>query len=335
MRRPTKRLASIALTRPRRGAFTLIELMIVIVVIGILMALVLPAVVGSFRTARIAQVLTEIRGMEGAIAQFKSVYGIEPPSRIRLYETQAGWLTAATGTTVDQVTGLTLSNEGERTRSISFINRIWPNYDFSIVHDFNNDSATSGYVTLYGAECLVFFLGGVPVGPVGGPYALTGFSKNPANPFAPSSGSESREGPFFDFKSSQLRKSNNATPGGPLVYFDPLPSQTVPYVYASSYDGRGYQKADLYVNHNPPPSTPTAYVAPVVPRVNSNLYDVYHVGVLPSAPPQKNKGFQIISPGFDFAYGSGGAFDPTVTGHGLIERRDYDNITNFHSGTLN
>jgi len=324
MRRNLDHLAPTAPQERRRGAFTLIELMIVIVVIGILMGLVLPAVMSSFQKAKVSQVSTEIRGLEGAIAQFKQVYGIEPPSRMRLYETGAGWTTAASGTTLDPVTGASLSNEAERVRSVAFMNRIWPNYNFALSHDFDNSGTAAGFVTLYGPECLVFFLGGRPAGPTGGPYALTGFSKNPADPFAAAGGSESREGPYFEFKASQLHQSLNPGSGGALVYYDSLPGQTSPYVYASSYDGRGYQLADLYAKPQ------TMYLAS---PANLNLLNVYMVGS--SAIAQKNKSFQIISPGPDTLYGNGGAFATTTSNHSLGDRRDYDNITNFHSGSLN
>jgi prepilin-type N-terminal cleavage/methylation domain-containing protein len=323
MRRPTARPTPTPAPR-RRGAFTLIELMIVIVIIGILAALILPAVMGSFRTARIAQVQTEIRGLESAIAQFKANYGIEPPSRIRLFETSAGWTTTASGQTLDPITGSPLQNEQERTRSIALMNRIWPNFDFNNPSgwDFNGDGSIGGSVSLFGPECLVFFLGGARVGP---PFAMIGFSKNPTNPFlGTAGGQESREGPYFDFKSSQLHVSTNPAAAGALVYFDSLPGQTMPYVYASSYDGRGYLPADLLVNatsaFQPYPS-------------NLNLLSPYLAGT--GATAQKNKSFQIVSPGFDALYGSGGTFDATATNHGLSDRRDYDNITNFSSGLLN
>lgn len=318
MRRHPNRLAPVEPQPQRRGAFTLVELMIVVVVIAILMALVLPAVMGSFRTARISAVTTEIRGLEAAIAQFKSVYGIEPPSRIRLFETQAGWQTPAMGTTPEPITGIALSNEAERTRSVAFMNQIWPSYDFSIPHDFNGDGMASGFVALSGPECLVFFLGGRPVGSATTAFALTGFSKNPADPFAVAAGTETREGPYFEFKPSQLKTSKNTAAGGALVYFDPLPGQTAPYVYASSYDGRGYQTPDVFANSA------------------DDLNNVYFSGTAGSTTPQKNKSCQIISPGYDGFYGAGGLFNANQTGtKGLTDRRDYDNITNFHGGQLN
>ena len=301
----------------QRQAFTLVELMIVVVVIAVLMGLLLPAVMGAFRRARIMEVVTEIRGLEAAIAQFKSVYGVEPPSRFRLYENATGAISwqSHSGTFTDPVTGATLSHDAERTRSIAIINRIWPNFNFSAnLGDLDGTSAT--YISLTGAECLVFFLGGRPVSGGTGVYALTGFSKNPANPFLAASGTESREGPFYEFKPSRLKPSLNTNNPNVLVYFDPTGGQTAPYVYASSNDGRGYQAADLYVGSS------------------DDLNDIYRTTTAANAVAQKPKSFQIISPGADGFYGAGGYFSATASNHGLTDRRDYDNVTNFHGGLL-
>lgn len=305
-------------TTTRRRGFTLIELMIVVVVIGVLMGLILPAVQSAFARARITEVVSEIRGLEAAIAQFKNVYGIEPPSRIRLYEAATGspsWA-SHTGTFVEPVTGATLSNDAERVRSIAIINRIWPNFDFSIARNLDGNGTPGGFISLTGAECLVFFLGGRPVAGPGGAFAMTGFSKNPANPFTAATGNESREGPFFEFKSSRLRASPNTSNSGVLVYIDPLSGQLNPYVYATGYDGRGYQLADVFVG--------TA----------DDLNDVYRSGTGTTAVALKPKTFQIISPGVDGLYGAGGYFDSTASNHGLTNAADGDNITNFHNGLL-
>lgn len=314
MRRPTPATDRSA---HRRG-FTLIELMIVVVILGILMALVLPAVLSALEGARRAEVVAEIRGLEAAIANFKNTYGIEPPSRIRLYETSGAspsWSTHS-GSFTQNGTGQMVLHDAERTRSIALINRIWPNFDYTIARDLNGDTSFGGFVDLTGDECLVFFLGGVATGSPGA-FAVTGFSKNPANPLAVASGTESRDGPFFEFKPSRLKFSLNPTNSKVLVYFDPRSSQTLPYVYASSNDGRGYQPADLYVGSS------------------DDLEDVYRTGPGGAmAVAQKAKSFQIITPGTDGAYGSGGAFVTTAVNHGLASKADYDNLTNFHNGRL-
>ena len=76
---------------PRRAAFTLIEMMVVIVIIAILAGLILPAISAARTRANEARVVVEIKGLESAIAAFKAKYGTEPPSQFRLYLTQAGW----------------------------------------------------------------------------------------------------------------------------------------------------------------------------------------------------------------------------------------------------
>jgi len=71
--------------RPRTG-FTLIELLVVIVIIGILLALLLPAIVGAVRKANEARVSAEINTIAMGLEKFKSTYGEYPPSRVILSE---------------------------------------------------------------------------------------------------------------------------------------------------------------------------------------------------------------------------------------------------------
>ena len=71
-------------TPHKRAAFTLIELMVAISIIALLIGLLLPAFNGARRNARIAEVTTEIKSLENALAAFKAKYGTYPPSRIML-----------------------------------------------------------------------------------------------------------------------------------------------------------------------------------------------------------------------------------------------------------
>src|SRR5262249_307724 len=95
-----------------RPAFTLVELMVVIVIIALLAALILPALGKARTTAHEAKVLTDIKGLETAIKTFKSKYGVEPPSKISIFLTQTGWNTNAA--------------------SMAIIRSIWPQFDFTM-----------------------------------------------------------------------------------------------------------------------------------------------------------------------------------------------------------
>ena len=326
----------------RRTAFTLIELLIVIMVLSILMALLLPAINGVRRRARVAQVKSEISTLESAIASFRAEFGIEPPGSIRLFSTAAGWNT----------TGSTTADETIRVKSRAYIRQLWPQFDFNSASSTGGASWT-GYKDLNGAECLVFFLGGVTDSATG--TTMNGFSKSPTSPFAQTG--SNRVKPFYDFNSARLvDKDADQMP----EYVDPLPSQSSPYVYFSSNDGRGYATAtgtnssgaadwchtDCFGDGFLGTATWTAAT-----WANGNwIPHLYMTSVDTTAATQAlrasnsipfaSKKYQIISPGFggigvtpDKAYGVGGLFDPKNTS-ALVGTPDGDNITNFHSGTL-
>ena len=339
----------------RRSAFTLVELLIVIMILAILMSLLLPAINGVRRRARVAQVKSEISTLESAIASFKAEFGIEPPGNMRLYTTPAGWNTQITGGSAAQ-----LASEAARVRSRAYIRQLWPQFDFNTAltmsAPFYVDAASNNCKDLNGAECLVFFLGGVRDSATG--TTMNGFSKSPTNPFAPSG--TNRVKPFFDFNPARLVDKDGDTF---FEYVDPLPSQSSPYVYFSSNDGRGYLST-LYPL--PPAASASAtdwyntdcYVDPSVssnwtgstPGANGNwMKHMYFsafattgtqaaqmAGSIPFAPTK----YQIISPGFggvgatpDKAYGTGGLFDPKNLS-ALAGTADGDNITSFNGGTL-
>jgi len=310
----------------RRTAFTLIELMIVIVIIAILVGLLLPAVSSARLRVRQTQVRTEISQLENAVGAFKNRFGIEPPSQITLYET------ATTGWSTDP-------------NSRSLIRQMWPQFNFDLAHDLDGDGTSNGPFTLTQGECLVFFLGGMPNPSVmngATVFSVSGFSKNPANPFTRGG---TREGPFFEFQSSRF--SDLGMVGFP-EYKDSFPGQSNPYLYFSSYDGSGYRE---YLTGVVPYDFAPTVTNPPVPIL------AYRQGAaMPAATPFKSKSFQIISPGQDFKYGVGGPYAPgtpdplpgwtanttTVLGWAgsavsvATTDRDVerDNITNFSNGVL-
>lgn len=333
-----------ASARRASAAFTLLELLIAIAIIGILASLIL-TVAGSANTkAKNAQVTVDIKDLEKGIAAFKLKFGVEPPSRITIYEIGTGAAPAGTGWAADP-------------RSMGIIRQIWPQFDFNYTAEggqidingdgfFDGDGVTQpggGAIPLNGAECLAFFLGGVPADPTGtfpnhyfrNPVALagapSGFSTNPADPFSVTTvaavrtvvGTNRDRFAELDFSRLFLFVPNPAIPATQHVmntYKDTLPGQQQPYLYFSTYGGQGY---DLT---NELPAGPTG----------NQLTDVYRQGAGTSSPTWNPNSYQIISPGFDQLYGLGGEYEQGDSKGLLVQNRsaERDNITNFSSGVL-
>ena len=235
------------------------------------------------KAARVAQVRAEISSLESALARFKSMYGIDPPSGVTLHSTRQGW-------------------DADR-RSRIAIRQLWPEFDFETCGGMSNVPADGFH--LNGAECLVFFLGGV-IDPVAG--VPTGFSKNNANPLVAKRGDYP---PLFEFVPRRLVDLDQDSF---REFLDPLPGQTKPYLYISSNDGQGYDPTDF----------------------KGAMRDIYRTGSSPDAKPWKPKGYQIISPGTDHEYGIGGIYDPESPDLKNDPNRtaEFDNVTNFAPKTL-
>jgi prepilin-type N-terminal cleavage/methylation domain-containing protein len=357
------RSARSARARRAPAAFTLLELLIAIAIIGILASLILTVAGSAQAKARTAQVSVDIQDLSKGIAAFKQRFGVEPPSRVTLYEQAAGW-----------------QNDP---RSMGLIRQIWPQFDFTYAAypnnqiDINGDgffdgdgftNTTTGAIYLTGSECLVFFLGGVPASipniASGGAYpdhyfnqpptpagAPAGFSSNPADPFGVQTtgtgNSQTRtlvgtnRERFTEFNASRLLLlrapvTPTAQPHTMNAYLDTLPGQKMPYLYFSSYGGQGYDVANEL---------------PAGPAGSQTFTDVYRQGPngFTSASPSpawNANSFQIISPGFDGGtdayggYGIGGQYDPNTAATVLVgpsptgRGPERDNITNFSSGTL-
>lgn len=349
----------------RRGGFTIVELLMVVVIIGILAALLIPAIQRARDTAGDAEVLTEIKGLEKGVVDFKNRFGIDPPSFIVLCESAAEWAADWGSSPPAQLSADPTLTDAHRRTSRAVIRQIWPEFDFTVDHDINGDGAFNGAWALNGAECLVFFLGGVPdridTDGDGTPdaAAMRGFSANPQRPFLRGG---NRIGPFVDFDSDRLididtLRSTGRVGGNMLEYLDTIPGQQLPYQYLSSYDGRGYQPYGL------------DGMAGTIddelmysPNSSAFLGLAYHYlsappsASLPNGEPYNRSTCQIISPGRDNEFGLGGIYngenvpvsedtnnngmlDPgeDVNGNGTIEPRtaERDNITNFKGGRLN
>lgn len=278
--------------RQRRG-FTLLEVLVAVSIIALLVGILIPAIQQARKNARVGQMQVDIQKVESGLAEFRAIYGWDPPSKITLYEDSAGWA----GDPVSR----------------SWIQRFWPSFDFGYTAsggslDINRDGDSADVLTLGGAECLVFFLGGLPEP---GASAPNGFAKNPAYPFAAGG---AREETFMEFTNIVVSPTS-----GMLIYLGPLNGQTAPVLYCSSNGGTGYLDAN----------TGDGPTNDLIVGTTDDLDSVY---LDATGEPYKKTSFQIINPGFDNLYGAGGPFDPGNTSS--LAPADYDNVTNFTKGML-
>ncbi|MDA1232820.1 MAG: prepilin-type N-terminal cleavage/methylation domain-containing protein [Planctomycetota bacterium] len=298
-----------------RDGFTLIELMVVIVIIAILMALILPALNGARLAARITAVSTEITQLDQALVSFENKYKSLPPSSLTIPVDAASWTAA------------------DRQKIL----RVWDNFDFSTCGGLGSTSAgTPGAypaspIYLNGSECLVFFLGGVNANPTG-TAQLIGFSASSEHPWAVYP--QNRVIPFFEnFKPDRLVDIDG---DGALEFLDSLPDQSTPYLFFSS-QGKSYDRAN----------SGTAWDDFDVHGGMTNSMDMGFIYLgADGRTPQRNQGYQIISPGLDKQYGFGGVYtdgteliDKDLNSNGSSEPNELraveaDNITNFSGGVL-
>jgi prepilin-type N-terminal cleavage/methylation domain-containing protein len=334
-----------------RAGFTLVELLVVIVVLAILIGLLLPVISAALRTAKNAATQAEINLMAQALANFKSTYGDFPPSRVILYEN--GFFPVGTTTNVNgDANDITVGQLAQRT--LIALRKFWPKVVFSTSgqpsqisynaqtgagfwYDFNGNGKMDGPYILQGDECLVFFLGGIPLqDPATGNFGLTGFGKDPVNPFTNSITTSSmysanRQPPAFEFNAGRLflDPNNPATLNGMITpnipaYYDNLgnapPGTTNTtlnfYVYFSGYGNGVYDANDVNfqtevdsITGAGPIGLKYQHAGTIYPSVFPNPYTttltVTNNGTVTF---EKAQTFQLFSPGVDGLYGVGGQF---------------------------
>src|SRR5437868_2058321 len=87
----------------RRNAFTLVELLVVVAIVGVLVALLLPAVLQARGAARRTQCANNLKQIGLALHNYESAFGVFPPGRINfpmVFSAQAQLLPFLEGETV-------------------------------------------------------------------------------------------------------------------------------------------------------------------------------------------------------------------------------------------
>lgn len=223
-----------------RSAFTLVELLMVMVVIGILVGLLVPAVMYAMRSAKASAIAMEVSTIANAIDQYKNKYGDYPP------------------------------DGSDDTIFSRHCRKLFPQIAASEL-----TAVTAGSTCKRGAagvmdppEALVFFLGGFSSDPVhpftgpGGPLVAT-----PSGSTSPYQYNVDRNEPIYEFNQAQLSlttfmdKGNQITlsdddslngtlpssggfPGDYIPVYHPR-GKVAPFVY---FDSRTYSLGGAFFN---------------------------------------------------------------------------------------
>lgn len=214
-------MTGIPLRRGQRAAFTLVELMVVVLIIAILVSLVSAAVFKAMEKIPETRTRTEIGEMEAALRIMMADFNLSdpPPSSLTLYS------------------NLSSPPYPPGDPSLAFLQKMFGSNVGAKGTITINWGGASG-TTLTGEQCLVFYLGGIN---------NQGFSSNKTNP-TPVTGQKTK-GPYFPFQTSRLVAGN----GGFMVYIDPW--QTKSGKWYSTLGGSPYSYFSTQGRSNTYPNT--------------------------------------------------------------------------------
>ena len=291
-------------SRSRNSAFTLVELMIVIAIIGILASLATVGVMKALEKGKMVAARTEISQLEAAIAAAKqNLGGVDNlPSAIVLYSTPALFNTNASSVSTANFLTKAFGKAWQSNPSCPWMG---PSYNGTYP------------VILTGMEALVYWLGGVR----DGSGTFQGFSSNPAAPWDITNARYKIKGPFYEFDS--VRVLNN-TPATVPTFVN---NWNGSYAYFSSSDYLNFSKTVANGGYGVYSATGGGLISPLL-RTPTTFYNP--------------KTFQIISSGPDQSFGKGnfgggttfGLVHAPGSGDYAISAPGYDDLANFSSTQL-
>jgi type II secretion system protein G len=279
------RIASAGMPSAHRLAFTLVELLVVIGIIGMITAIAVPTIFGAITSARNAKTKAEVDMLHMALMNYKNEYGSFPPANM-----QGLWRTDVTPNQVNKSHAV----YKHLVRSFPRLNEVTAGVN----------SPYYAISQLSPAQALVFWLYGFYENPE---YPLTN-SKDPTNPVP---GNRKK---LFDFDQSRLYAASiylfNGTPqsfaargsvaaagfSAYPVYFTGHPSCGLPYVYFDSRcydDGPASDINYAAVNMDGETSIASSYINSLPPA--NGTWSQQHMA---------GDTFQIIAAGKDGLYGA-------------------------------
>ena len=332
--------------RRTRQGFTLVELLVVIVIIGILAGLITGAAIMARNTVKNAAVRAEIGQIDIALQRYKTEFGEYPPDFTGLNEDD----NPAIDTPAEAAAKVVL-NRHLRKRFPKFVggwNQVVANLAQAPPLGYGINAAA-----LDSASALAFWLGGLPEDPTLG-NRPAGFHTDPTNPFKPGL---PRTQPLFEFSDDEERYLYD-TAGVLQCYYFPQGIREKPYVYFKSQRAPAGGHTYWFMHKNP--ADATQYVAmvrtwpPVIPSLAPGAVSERAVSCQDTATRwNAEEKYQIICSGLDDLFGTRQTPAPpvqylpatplpappvynypiTTTGANFAEDEN-DNLTSFSDGKL-
>ena len=310
-----------------RQGFTLIELLVVIVIIGILATLILVGGTAARKTVRQGLIRNEITGIDGALENYRRIYGEYPPDfsdkdavmrHVRKRWPNFNWF-----------------NQNQDFAGFCKLVNIATGYDFTTVSEHGVDKSRGAHI-----GALAFWLGGIPNESIG---MLGGFSADVTSPLG-LVGSGSSDPTFttitqWDSKSQfldlNLGKNCDVVDDLPVVISNGYPIAYFKASAAGKYLQKGTTNEALcfHFHFSNPEWSDLSIGVPYAKVANNGPEDaVWH----------NPKSFQLIHPGIDkkFSVAENNSpaefrvIDPSKDVRQGLTLEDDDNQANFGGNTI-